>query len=331
MRLRGGSRWVWLAVVLLACSEPVDPASQSPDGVEPVTDVVPGEDLVPSTDGHDDLDADPVPEVEGPPWPLPEEGAIRACFQDPACSDRFVVAHRGLVENGSPENSLTSIRRAARAGVPMVEIDIRTTADGVLFLMHDTTLRRTTGLDAEVRESTWAEIQALTLIGGDPDDPESLEVPSFARALAVAREEGVALYLDIKDADPAAIVEAVRDAEWMDQSLFRRGVASLEGIRAVAPEAWVLAPIDSLEDAREAAQRLSPLRVVEVTRPAADPDLVAALIEEGLVVQQDVMAGGDAVWIITGRTSGWESFVDAGVRLLQTDLPVELMAFLANR
>jgi hypothetical protein len=70
-----------------------------------------------------------------------------------------VIAHRGA-STLAPENTLASMRTAAELGVYGLETDISVSADGVLFLMHDDTLARTTDV-AQVfpkREYDTAEI-----------------------------------------------------------------------------------------------------------------------------------------------------------------------------
>ncbi|XP_013392453.1 glycerophosphodiester phosphodiesterase domain-containing protein 5 isoform X2 [Lingula anatina] len=60
----------------------------------------------------------------------------------------MVMAHRGAAAI-SPENTLRAFRRSADFGVLGFESDVRVSRDGVPFLMHDKTLRRTTNV-AEV-------------------------------------------------------------------------------------------------------------------------------------------------------------------------------------
>ncbi|GAA1913520.1 hydrolase [Nocardioides lentus] len=60
--------------------------------------------------------------------------------------DTEVVAHRGS-SGVAPENTLASARQALRDRADEIENDVQRSADGVLVLMHDTTLARTT--DAE--------------------------------------------------------------------------------------------------------------------------------------------------------------------------------------
>ena len=53
------------------------------------------------------------------------------------------MAHRGA-STERPECTLAALRRAIEAGATAVEVDVRISADGMLFLLHDATLDRTT-------------------------------------------------------------------------------------------------------------------------------------------------------------------------------------------
>lgn len=58
----------------------------------------------------------------------------------------MVCAHRGDYNIYYPENSLEGCLSAILAGADMLEVDLKTTLDGELVLMHDPTLTRTTNL-----------------------------------------------------------------------------------------------------------------------------------------------------------------------------------------
>ena len=62
-----------------------------------------------------------------------------------------IVAHRGAWHQ-APENSLAAIENAIAAGYDIVEVDIRQSADGGLFLLHDDTLERMAGIGDGVRD-----------------------------------------------------------------------------------------------------------------------------------------------------------------------------------
>lgn len=59
----------------------------------------------------------------------------------------LIVGHRGAMAH-LPENSLASYALAERVGVDEIELDVRLSADGELFLLHDATLDRTAGDDS---------------------------------------------------------------------------------------------------------------------------------------------------------------------------------------
>jgi glycerophosphoryl diester phosphodiesterase len=73
---------------------------------------------------------------------------------------RPVVGHRGNRAH-APENTLESLQQAVALGVDAVEFDLRVTRDGVLVVMHDATLDRTTDGSGPVALRTVAELKRL--------------------------------------------------------------------------------------------------------------------------------------------------------------------------
>ena len=69
-------------------------------------------------------------------------------------------AHRGAGML-APENTLAALRLGHAHGYRMVEIDVKLSADGVPFLLHDATLDRTTGARGRADALTWRELALL--------------------------------------------------------------------------------------------------------------------------------------------------------------------------
>lgn len=69
-----------------------------------------------------------------------------------------IVAHRGS-SGRAPENTLASFRMAVDDGAEMIELDARLSSDEELVVMHDRTLRRTTGCRGAVRLRTVAALK----------------------------------------------------------------------------------------------------------------------------------------------------------------------------
>jgi glycerophosphoryl diester phosphodiesterase len=70
------------------------------------------------------------------------------------------IAHQGG-EDEVPSNTMYAYERALRLGADMLEVDIHTTADGELVVLHDATVDRTTDGTGRVYDMSLAEIQAL--------------------------------------------------------------------------------------------------------------------------------------------------------------------------
>ena len=71
-----------------------------------------------------------------------------------------VLAHRGA-RLDRPENTIPAYRSAVEVGANFIEIDIRTTSDGRLVLMHDRTVDCTTTGAGLLAGMAFAEIRAL--------------------------------------------------------------------------------------------------------------------------------------------------------------------------
>jgi glycerophosphoryl diester phosphodiesterase len=70
------------------------------------------------------------------------------------------IAHQGG-EDEAPSNTMYAYERALRLGADMLEVDIHTSADGKLVVLHDATVDRTTNGSGRVYDMTLEEIQAL--------------------------------------------------------------------------------------------------------------------------------------------------------------------------
>jgi glycerophosphoryl diester phosphodiesterase len=108
-----------------------------------------------------------------------------------------IVAHRGMAA-GYPENTLAAFRHSVALGFPVIEVDLRATADGHIVIMHDETVDRTTSGTGEVGQMTLAEVRSL--YAGSHAGPRFAgePVPTYPETLEALRGSGATLVLDIK-------------------------------------------------------------------------------------------------------------------------------------
>lgn len=78
-----------------------------------------------------------------------------------------VIAHRGAPFEAL-ENSFSAFARAVDAGCQMIEFDVWGAEDGSLWVCHDDSLLRTTGLDTEISSSCYEKLEKVKLSNGEP-------------------------------------------------------------------------------------------------------------------------------------------------------------------
>ena len=105
------------------------------------------------------------------------------------------IAHRGFhnITEGVPENSSAAFSLCRAHNLP-IELDIQLSKDGYPVIMHDTSLLRTTGQNADVSDLTLTEICALTL------EQTNEKVPALTHVLKQINGK-VPLVIEIKSAD----------------------------------------------------------------------------------------------------------------------------------
>lgn len=78
-----------------------------------------------------------------------------------------IFAHRGFDED-SLENSFASFDAALLAGCPQIELDVRTSADGIFYICHDDNLQRIAGINKKISEMTSEELDEVVMLNQEP-------------------------------------------------------------------------------------------------------------------------------------------------------------------
>ncbi len=82
----------------------------------------------------------------------------------------IVYGHRGA-RGEAPENTIAGARHAVERGVRHLEIDLRLSADGELVVVHDGTLKRTTGVSGKIAEQSAGALAKLDARADGPPWP----------------------------------------------------------------------------------------------------------------------------------------------------------------
>ena len=163
---------------------------------------------------------------------LPQQAAAIEAY--PGCSAVTLYAHRGDQTGGNTENSIGSLDLAASHGFSF-ETDLRTTNNGKIILMHDTTLGRTTTGTGYVSRMTRRKIQSYRLDDGSI-------IPRVDDALAVlTNNPNATAMLELKPgAMPPSSLLALRDkVNALDLrsrvTVFSFGRTEVLNFRSIAP------------------------------------------------------------------------------------------------
>ena len=110
-----------------------------------------------------------------------------------------MFAHRGYhcIEKGIPENSLSSFRAAISHGYG-IELDVHTSADGELIVMHDETVDRVTDGTGLIKDMTLAQLKELK-VSTSAEPTGIYRVPTLAEVLDLMRTTDMMVNIELKN------------------------------------------------------------------------------------------------------------------------------------
>jgi glycerophosphoryl diester phosphodiesterase len=194
----------------------------------------------------------------------------------------YWIAHRGAGKL-APENTLAAFRLGAAYGYRAYECDVKVSADGVCFLLHDDTLDRTTDGQGDAGHLPWVRLSQRDAGGWHSRAYAGEPLATLAGIARFVQANGHALNIEIKPSPGRArdTGEAVaREAErlWAGQTvpplLSSFQVEALEGARSAAPQVPRALLLDALPAGwLDTALRLQCVAVV-VHHPLVSADVV---------------------------------------------------------
>lgn len=284
---------------------------------------------VTDTDTHSGL-------YRGESWRVVGGGDLNAFFD---CLEAeglaLVSAHRGGPYPGYPENALETMA-AVLAEIPAImEVDLAASADGVLYLMHDDTLDRTTDGSGAVDALDWREIAKLRL--EDNDGRKTAFSPTrFDEALAWAKDRTI-LQLDFKSSaryeDAAAEVRR-QDAE--DRIiLIAYSIPSAQKLHRLMPDAMISLSLNSQSELNRAVAEGLPVdRLIGFTGTQEPrPRLFSTLSNRNVEVIFGTLGRGDSIdndIARSGDEARYAEIAGQGADIIATDRPLEAHAALTE-
>lgn len=261
--------------------------------------------------------ADPV----GPPTIASEEARAKELLERVRQSGKPVprICHHRGATRFAPENSLQSLDHSIRLGADFIELDIRTSKDGVPFLLHDRTLERTTTAKGPIAWRTAGELKEV-MLRPRPDQGEPEPIPTLDDFLTHVGDK-IELYIDAKEIAPAALVEALKKHGLIDRSIVYQGADYLEELRALEPKLRRMPPLDSAEEIDGLVERVAPY-AFDADWKILSVDLIERCHTRGVKVFSDALG-----WHERGKD--YRQAAVMGLDVIQTDWPLRVLESLA--
>lgn len=263
-------------------------------------------------------------------------------LHNPNDKNVLVAAHRGDWRN-APENSLQAYKLAIEMGVDIIEVDLNKTSDGVLIIMHDETIDRTTNGKGKPSDYTLEQLKKFHLRNGLGVVTDHT-IPTLEEVMLLAKGK-ILVNLDKSYPYYNEAYQVLKKTGTLQQAIFKTDI-SYRDVRAKYPailDSITFMPVVYLD--KPTAKQIITEYQQEI-KPVAF-ELIFAKDTSGILSNNTFMPQhGSKIWINSLWASlnaghdddlavehgdiknSWEWLINHHARIIQTDRPKQLLAYL---
>lgn len=236
----------------------------------------------------------------------------------------LISAHRGGPGKGLPENALETFEHHSSQQPIVIECDVRTSKDGVLVLMHDQTVDRTTTGSGKLLDLEFSALKKLRLKDTE-GNVTPYRIPTLDETLRWGAGK-VVFTLDVKREVPyAAVIDAIRRNKAEAYCVVITYSANQAAIvHQLAPDVMISVSIQSASDLLRLSDHNIPDNrlVAFVGTREADKPLYELLHGHGILCIVGTMGNLDKQAAVRGDTV-YTRLIERGADILSTDRPLE--------
>lgn len=242
----------------------------------------------------------------------------------PQNQHQFVVIARGGDHTNAPENTLAAYQNAINDGADFIEIDLRTTKDNQLVILHNANLSDMTGYDKDVRDMLFDSLRKIKI-----RDPFYQEwglhiIPTLQEVLQLCKGK-INIYINFEDADVAQTFKTIFDAGMQEHVLiYIHEPHQFEAWGTMAPMMPLAMSLPEKIDTKVAMLSLLQTFNIDILNgnyTAFNAATITAAKETSVPVWADTLSlEEDAIQ--------WNAAVGLGFNGLQTNHPKQLIDFL---
>jgi glycerophosphoryl diester phosphodiesterase len=229
-----------------------------------------------------------------------------------------ITGHRGS-KLRAPENTLSALRQAITEGADYAEIDVQTTADGVVVLLHDADLMRVASVKRRLRDINFHELSGIDVGSWFAPEFSSERIPTLQEAIDLARGR-IKLNIELKFTWPdPTLTEKVGDIVRRNGFISECVVSSLN-FQALTEVKQAFPELKTGFIVLQAVGKLSRMGAdfLSISAARATPRLVRAVHSRGEKVH---------VWTVNDLNNAL-SMIEMGVDNIITDEPAEIRSLL---
>lgn len=225
-------------------------------------------------------------------------------------------AHRGN-SGEAPENTLATFQKVLELGVDFIEIDVRTSKDNQLVILHDGTLNRTSNGIGPIAQLTLSEIKKLKANKGWEQAFPEEQIPSLEETAQLISQwnkshfKKTYIYVDCKQVAAKPLVEILQKYDLANQSVFYGSDDFLSLLKQVYPASKRMPSLDAESEINAKIEHLQPY-AFDVSWLILNEHLVQKIHEKKIKVFTDVLGPLD-------NPTNYQKALDWKIDLIQTD------------
>ena len=256
----------------------------------------------------------------------------------------LVAAHRGDWRI-APENSLKALQSCIEQGFDMMELDVKMTKDGILVVMHDQTIDRTTNGKGNVSDYTLEDIRKFRLRNGLGRVTNN-EIPTFKELMLVAKGK-ILINVDKGNDHLKEVFEVLKETGTINQSIVNIGdninYQKLNQTTKIPSDAYIMVVVNMVRpEALDIIKSYSPMKK-SMIQPIFNTDTLSNLKSLSLIAK-DQRIWLNSLWpSLNGghdddraveqdqKEESWGWLVAHKPVILQSDRPEALIKYLRSK
>lgn len=242
------------------------------------------------------------------------------------CINQYTAPSKIPMTNGhrganaiAPENTMASADSCIKYGVDYMECDVCISKDSVFYLLHDSTLNRTTNGTGVIGDWLSADIDTLDAGSWFGSEFKGQRVPRLADLLVKAKDNGLRLTIDYRNGDIRKLLDLIKSKDMLKNCNFTfYNEETTKYFRHLAPELKTLqAYVKNKEDLERVVKEVKP-NVAVIWIDSLTPELISKCHQYNLQVMALALGLED-------MTTENQRAVDLGVDVIATDRPEQFI------